>query len=287
MHEIGHAFDQLASVRVMITKNPLHAQTDMIAACTAEKSQLRTYFHDPAEFVAEVFARYCLDRERAKKKFPKAVAVFDSAVKRLEILANPESTSLVDAKILDDATRMMLPPPPVVSNPDAWEVLNHNNILNNNHEDDGRERDKIVMGLITERNDTTSARMLARDLSRRLFYQRSNRSRSTFGIEDAFKEIDLNDKAVKENVLNKNFDHHAFVVLIAAQGLTATTVGMIDLLDFLVKARDICVPIFHGSRDELEELDKAVPELDFLEFCKIDLPTPEAITRQVSESITG
>jgi hypothetical protein len=80
----------------------------MIAAYAAEKGQLDQYFqNDAEEFVAEVFARYSLDRNRAAKKFPKAVAVFDKELKRLKILEKPEEVNLVDCQQLDRASVMV------------------------------------------------------------------------------------------------------------------------------------------------------------------------------------
>jgi hypothetical protein len=182
LHEIGHAFDFLAAHQTAMSTmglrgtNELHKTKDMIAAFTAEKAQLSSYFQDPPEFVAETFARYALDRGRMKKKFPKACAVFDEEIKRLKILDNPDKEQLVNAELLDFTIQQMLPPPPVTTIDDAWETLERQNLNNNRSEEDGRSRNRFAMGLITS-NDVSSARMVGRDLSRRLYYQRSKRGR--------------------------------------------------------------------------------------------------------------
>ena len=74
MHELGHAFDYLARDNLN-PPNYLHQQEVMITAFTKEKGHLAAYYQShPTEFVAEVFARYSLDRTRTKRLFPMAVA---------------------------------------------------------------------------------------------------------------------------------------------------------------------------------------------------------------------
>jgi AAA+ superfamily predicted ATPase len=149
------------------------------------------------------------------------------------------------------------------------------------------------MGIITESNDATSVRMVGRDLSRRLFYRRSRKARSTFGIEDAFKEVDLSGSTLKEDLFLKSFDHHALIVLAPAKGVTATSQGLADLLEYAEKARDICVPVFYGSAESLTALQKEIPlcgddkkrgfdQMVILEpMCKINLPTPRQVATQI------
>ena len=120
----------------------------------------------------------------------------------------------------------------------------------------------------------------------------SKSRRSTFGIEDAFKEVDLSSSTLNEEIFHKNFDHHALIILSPAKGVTSSSKGLLDMIEFLQKTRDICVPVFYGSENDLEAVDQALKEcipddrrgfdpVDFLSPCKINLPNPRQITTQI------
>mmetsp|Transcript_25507 Transcript_25507/g.24393 ORF Transcript_25507/g.24393 Transcript_25507/m.24393 type:complete len:187 (-) Transcript_25507:2899-3459(-) len=186
---MGHGFDQrVASFKVGGAVQPFYSSSganrkglDMAATFAAEAGGFKhKYFsNQPGEFFAEVFSRYCLDRARTMKTFPKSVFVLD-----LDILQNPEAENMVDAVKLNEALETMLLHPNITTTPDLWEVVKKEEWYNSmkTKQQGDWARDAYVVGLVTD--DVTSARVLIKDLSRRLFHSRVHDT-SAYSVDDA------------------------------------------------------------------------------------------------------
>ena len=135
LHEISHAVDlklplsakrgvlpvvAAASARGVgafsssqrVDVDALHELPELIEAFKAEHTQLPPYFHDQVEFVAEVLARYFLDRGRLARELPKTAAALDK-------LGLAEWAPAAD-RLARFQTEQV---PPVVSNPKGDDPL--------------------------------------------------------------------------------------------------------------------------------------------------------------------
>ena len=267
LHEIGHAFDYgVASFAHGGNSNtPFHmsssstsysqrgnntaADYDMDTAFREEHKQFPdSYFHTQPEFFAEVFARYCLDRSRTFKVFPKTTIILDNILKAKGVLSSPESQSIVDSKLLADAHAYMMPPPPVTTLPDCWDDIKTQDKMNDAIAGIGRERDIFAICLITE--DEIAARVASRDVARRRFNTKSTGT-SPYSVNDAFHAIDVNDSSLHDNLLTHHFTNHSLVLLGKAKDVSSTSGGILDILRFAERTRDLAVPVFYGTIEEL------------------------------------
>lgn len=306
LHEMGHGFDQrVASFEVGGAVQPFHSSSganrkglDMAAAFAAEAGGFKyKYFStQPGEFFAEVFSRYCLDRARTMKTFPKSVLVLDKVLKDFDILQNPETENMVDAVKLNEALETMLLHPNITTTPDLWEVVKkeerHNSMKTKQQGD--WARDAYVVGLVTD--DVTSARVLSKDLSRRLFHSRVHDT-SAYSVDDAWLEVDMSTavqddgtptgNGLKTTVFDCRFDHHAFVVMSPAEGITASSKGSYGLADFVSfanKGNDLCVLVLYGSTDNLKHVSKLLSRpghrVNYVQ-CVVATVTAEQVTNQL------
>ena len=277
MHEMGHGFDHRIATFAHggNSANPLHEKKEVVDAHKEEHLRFsRSYFHDISEFVAEVFAQYCLDRERAMKMFPKMCNVLDEEMKRLGILTDPASLPLVNAVKLKAAIEAMIHPPPIrttelltgttTPTPTCLDGVLRQENVNSMLKDKNTPRSRYAVGLVTE--DQAGARLYAKFIARQLFYRRTDATsgHSLFNIEDAFFEANMGAKIDEE--LTKKYAHHAFVLFSPAAGVNANSIGMQNYDQFSKHTEDFCVPLFFGKMDEIDRLSKETSELIWLKF---------------------
>ena len=92
----------------------------MTKAFAEEHGKLHATYHTQSEFFAEVFARYSLDRERAKKLCPQSVNIIDLILKEKGMIYNPETEPKVDASKLRELLEARMAADPVECAPDCW-----------------------------------------------------------------------------------------------------------------------------------------------------------------------
>ena len=77
LREIGKAYDQVIGAE---GGEPSHIKPAIADAFKAEKNKMPVKYQEQADFVAEGFARYQLDRERFGREFPQTAKAFDQSI---------------------------------------------------------------------------------------------------------------------------------------------------------------------------------------------------------------
>ena len=286
MHEIGHGFDnRIACFFHARSTCPLHEKEVVVDAHKKEHQRFdRTYFHPIAEFVAEVFSQYSLDRGRAMKKFPLMCKVFDDEMRLAGILTDPASQPLVDSRKLRQAIEAMIVPPPITTSGqvdqktyDGLTMVMLQEGLNDRYEANSTPRQRYMIGLITE--DEASARLYSKFVARQLFYHRSTHS-SLYNLEDAFFEANLKNSI--EDELTKRSAHHAFVLFSSADQVVASSIGMQHYRHFSDKKEDFCVPVFYGNEHEIDRLRRDT-SFAIWRKCRLDSMSPSQVAAFVCQ----
>lgn len=77
LREIGKAYDQVIGAS---DNGPSHIKENIADAFKAEKNKMPVKYQEQADFMAEGFARYQLDRERFGREFPQTAKAFDQNI---------------------------------------------------------------------------------------------------------------------------------------------------------------------------------------------------------------
>jgi SpoVK/Ycf46/Vps4 family AAA+-type ATPase len=265
MHEIGHGVDhRVASFPFAGKEASLHEHADVVDAHKDEASQLAAYFQDIPEFVAEVFARYSLDRDRTAKNFPKMTKVFDRVLQEKKVFPpSPPFPPLVDSRKLMAAIKAMVPSPLVdialrQSSGAAvglWEEvgrLESSNTLRRSAPGKARDATPYVIAFATE--DAPSAEYISRQLSLRLFGLRVSGKVSSYNLADSWFRAVITDP--QRDALDKRVNHHSFVMhmqLPPAPSWSALK-ALHDFIDFSEFHGDMCVPCISGTEVDISAL---------------------------------
>lgn len=126
LHEIGHAFDTHIFTRDNAALSKWKDYADIVKE--ELKGFTNNYFHDPAEFFAEVFAMYCLDKSRTQAKFPKAVKILDEEMKTHNLL-KPNEAGVDKAKLVQ-VLNAMIKKPIINCNPPLFNEIKNIELLN-------------------------------------------------------------------------------------------------------------------------------------------------------------
>ena len=177
----------------------------------------------------------------------------------------------------------MMPPPPVTTRPDCWEaIVKPRDNKNDGLESCGRERDIYALCLVTE--DETAARVIGRDIARRRFSTRSVGTSPYSAVHDAFHEINVNDSSLYDTLLQHHYNNHSLILLGKAKDVSVSSGGMLDILRFAQRTRDLAVPMFYGSFDDL----KSLQSIDFnkntrivWEQCEVEPFSIEQVQTQI------
>jgi hypothetical protein len=172
-------------------------------------------------------------------------------MKKLRILGDPVTESIVDAGLLAAVYEEMMPPPPITSDPDVWKIVESKEVANQSVADYNRDRSVYAICLITE--DSTASRVIARDICRRIFTHRVHNS-STYSVNDAFREVDMKSATLDDDIFKHHYANHALVLLTKAEGVQLSSPGLQSFLRFAARTQDLCLPIFYGNRSEIEKL---------------------------------
>jgi hypothetical protein len=116
-------------------------------------------------------------------------------------------------------------------------------------------------------------------------------------VDDAWLEVDMTtavqddgtptSNGLKTTVFDCRFDHHAFVVMSSAEGITASSKGSYGLADFVSfadKGNDLCVLVLYGSTDNLKHVSEILSgpghRVNYVQ-CVVATVTAEQVTNQL------
>gem|GEM_PF-4468090 len=249
LHEIGHALDLVLRAN---GNEPLHVNKEWVDAFTIEHKGLPPYFHSQVDFMAEVFARYALDRERTRRELPMSCAAFD----KLGV-----AKELVDGSQLVLLHKSMLARAPVTARPDAEEVVRRFENLNVTREQQGKAREPVILELDGEPAATVA---LAKQLSTYLVTLRVP-TVSPFGAFDSFIPVEssvFNNQAALAKVLDDlSGTHGAFLYIDDLRNIPPTSPGFAVLKDFMERTSDLIYVVFAGSSDARKPLANLFPQV--------------------------
>jgi DNA replication protein DnaC len=267
MHEIGHGVDHRVASFINAGKEALlHEHADVVDAHKDEASQLAAYFQDISEFVAEVFARYSLDRDRTAKNFPKMTKVFDRVLqeKRVFPVCAP-FPPLVDSHRLMSVINSMVPPPLVdialrqssgaaVGLWDEVGRLERSNNLRRNAPGKACDATPYIIAFATA--DASSAEYISRQLSLRLFGLRVSGKVSSYNLADSWFKAAITDP--QRDALDKRVNHHSFVMHMQLPPASAWPAlkALHDVIDFSEFHGDLCVPCISGAEVDITALQE-------------------------------
>jgi SpoVK/Ycf46/Vps4 family AAA+-type ATPase len=237
LHEIGHAVDLVLRAK---GDEPLHVNQPFVDAFTYEHKFLPPYFHDQADFMAEVFARYALDRERTRRELPMSCKAFDSL---------GLAKTLVDGEDLVLLHNSMLAKAPVTSRPEAEEVVRKFETLNTIREKQAKAREPVILELDGEPAATMA---LAKQMGSYLVTLRAP-TVSPFGIFDHVVPVsaaDFNAPATLAKILDSlSGGYGALLYIDDLRSIAPTSPGFRVLGDFIERTRDLVYVVFAGSSE--------------------------------------
>jgi SpoVK/Ycf46/Vps4 family AAA+-type ATPase len=274
MHEIGHALDLVLKAN---GKDPLHVQPAFAAAFTAEHQRLRSYFHNPAEFMAEVFARYSLDPERTHREFPLASKAFDA----LKL-----GDSLVDGASMITLNASMLAKAPVTSRPDAAQTLREFESINRIRSGQAKSREPYIFEMDGE---PAATQALTRELGRQLLTLRAPKT-SPLGARDGSRRVDaatFNDPSALTKILSEiSGGPGAILYIDDLVNIRPSSPGFTTLKDFNERSGDRVPLVIAGNKEARKAFASVLPNT-LRKTIEIDPLTPDQVAELVKREVTN
>ncbi len=274
LHEMGHALDLVLRAK---GEEPLHVNKEWVDAFTIEHKILHPAFHNQVDFIAEVFARYALDRERTRRELPISCAAFD----KLGL-----AKDLVDGAQLVKLHKSMLAPAPVTARPDAEEVVRQFENLNVTREKQGKAREPVILELDGEPAATVA---LAKQLGTYLVTLRVP-TVSPFGAFDSFVPIEssvFNNPASLAKVLDDlSGSHGAFLYIDDLRNIPPTSPGFAVLRDFMERTSDLIYVVFAGTSEARKPFANLFPQV-LRKHIEIDPLTTTQVVELVRREVSN
>ncbi len=249
MHGIGHAVDLVLKAKGA-DKDPLHVEKNFAEAFTQEHQKLPPYFHNQKEFIAEVFARYSLDKERTQREFPLAAAAFEKT-------GLPKT--IVDGKALNQLYQTMIAAAPVSAQPDPLGVLGQFEAIRNARRQQKKPSEPYIIELNGEAGATQA---LARQLGPQLTRMRAPQV-GPFRLDEGFAH--LNPTTFNSSTEFKKFlggiasSHGKLIYMDDFSGITDSSPGFKILKEFNERMGDLAPLVLAGRSTERKAFMNQMP----------------------------